>query len=129
VSATDLTARRRAREDLGRRAEAKCVWLLRLRGYRILGRRVRTPRGELDIVARRGRTVAFIEVKARSSIPVAAEAVSPRQRRRIEQAARWFVAARPHLADSSLRFDAMFVVPGRLPVHVTNAWQPGEGNR
>ncbi|MEN8197523.1 MAG: YraN family protein [Pseudomonadota bacterium] len=79
-------ARRRAWR-FGRRAEAAALWLLRLKGYRILARNVRLPVGELDVVARRGRLVAFIEVKARPDIGQAAAALSTRQRQRIRRAA------------------------------------------
>lgn len=117
------TEERRRRDRRGRRAEARCLWLLRLCGYRVLARRLRTPAGEIDIVARRGRVLAFIEVKTRETVAVAVDAIAPRQRRRIERAAQTFLARRPDLARLTVRFDAMFVVPGRLlPVHFPNAW-------
>lgn len=100
-----------------------CVWYLRLRGYRILARRLRTPVGEIDILARRGAVLAAIEVKARDRLADAAEAVTPRQRRRVTRAAAWVLAGRPALADLSLRFDAMLVAPRRLPVHIPDAWR------
>jgi len=125
----DAAGERRRRDSLGRRAEAKALWFLRLHGYRVLARRVRTPRGEIDIVARRGGTVAFVEVKARQSAAAAMEAVTPRQRRRVERAAQWFLAGRPDLAGLDVRLDAMFVVPGRLPVHLRDAWQAEDGDR
>ena len=67
-------ARKRA-ESRGRRAEWIAVWWLRLFGYRVLARRARQRVGEIDIVARRGRTLAFVEVKARPDRAQAAEAV------------------------------------------------------
>ena len=108
---------------LGRRAERLCVWYLRLRGYRILARRERTPVGEIDIVARRGRVLAMVEVKARSSLDEAAAAISPRQRARIARAAAHFLATRPLAAGTTVRYDAMLVAPWRLPVHLPNAWR------
>ena len=116
---------RRAAWRYGRRAEMVCVWYLRLRGYRILARRLRTPVGEIDILARRGAVLAAIEVKARDRIADAAEAVTPRQRRRVASAAAWVRAGRPALADLALRFDAMLVAPRRLPVHIPDAWRDG----
>jgi putative endonuclease len=126
LSVADSAVERRRRDRLGRRAEAKALWFLRLRGYRVVARRVRTPRGEIDIVARRGGTVAIVEVKARRSLAAAAEAIGPRQRRRVERAAEAFLAGRPDLAGLDVRLDAMFVVPGRLPVHLRDAWQAVE---
>ena len=67
---------REAAEKRGRGAETLACWFLRLRGWRILARRARVPGGEVDIVARRGRTLAFVEVKARERLDDAAEAVA-----------------------------------------------------
>ena len=129
MSVADSTGERRRRDSLGRRAEEKALWFLRLRGYRIIARRVRTPRGEIDIVARRGGTVAIVEVKARKSVAAAAESITPRQRHRVARAAEAFLAGRPDLAGLDVRLDAMFVVPGRLPVHLRDAWRAEEGER
>lgn len=116
-------ARRRAYR-LGRTAEALCVASLVLRGYRIVARGYRTPVGEIDIVARRGRVLAVIEVKARADLASAAEAIGPRQRNRILRAASHLLQRRPVLAGLELRFDAMLVAPGRLPRHLRDAWRP-----
>ena len=110
----------------GRWAEALCVWHLRLRGYRVLARGYRVAVGEIDIVARRGRVVAAIEVKARASLAEAAEAVTPRQRRRVARAFEQFLAGRPQLAQLDARFDVMLVAPLKLPRHVANAWRVGD---
>ena len=118
-----MTARRRAWRA-GRRAEAICVWHLRLRGYRVLARGFRAPVGEIDIVARRGGTLVRVEVKARASLGTAAEAVTARQRQRIERAAEAFLARNPRLARLGLRFDAMLVAPRRWPMHIVDAWRP-----
>ncbi|MBT5414689.1 MAG: YraN family protein [Rhodospirillaceae bacterium] len=115
---------RRRAYRLGRTAEALCVASLALRGYRILARGYRTPVGEIDIVARRGRTLAVIEVKARSDLAAAAEAIGPRQRRRILRATEQLLQQRPALAGLDLRFDAMLVAPGRPPRHLRDAWRP-----
>ncbi len=101
-----------------------CTAWLRLKGYRILARNYRAPVGEIDIVARRGRTVAMVEVKARATRTAAAEALAPRQQNRIARAAEHFFAARPELAALNMRFDMMLVQPWRLPVHVRDAWRP-----
>lgn len=113
----------------GRLAEEAAVWLLRLKGFRILARGFAVGRGsgagEVDIIARRGRLLAFVEVKARATPVQAAEALRASQRRRIERAAEAFLARRPDLAGSAIRFDAVLVVPGRLPRHVADAWRVG----
>ena len=107
----------------GHWAEAACAVALMLRGYRILGRRVRSPVGEIDIVARRGAVLAIVEVKARPDSAAAAEAVTPRQRERLIRAAGWVVAGRPDLAAMQVRFDVMLVTPWRWPRHVVDAWR------
>ena len=116
--------RRRRADRAGRLAETLCALALMLRGYRILARRFRTPVGELDIVARRGQVLVFIEVKARSSLALAAEAIDVRQRQRVERAAGAFLAHRPPLARLDQRFDAMLVAPWRWPRHIKEAWRP-----
>ena len=117
---------RRAAYRRGRRGEWLAVLWLRCKGYRILARDLRLPVGEIDIVAVRDRTVAIVEVKARDSLAEAAESVSPRQRRRIAQAARWFAASRPNLNTHAIRFDALLIVPGRWPRHFADAWRDEE---
>lgn len=114
---------RRAAHGYGLMAEARCALGLRLRGYRVLARRYKAPVGEVDIVARRGRTLVFVEVKARGSLDAAAEALTERQRRRILAAARMFLARHPHLAGLDSRFDVMLVAPWRWPRHVVDAWR------
>lgn len=118
MAATD----RRRRERRGRTAETRAAWVLRLKGYRIHARRVRTPAGEIDLVARRGDVVAFIEVKFRQSLAQAADSVSPGQRRRIVRAAGHYIAGHPELAGLTQRFDAVLVAPGKWPNHIISAW-------
>jgi putative endonuclease len=116
-------SRRRA-EVFGHRAERAAAWLLRAKGWRILARRLKTPLGEIDIVARRGRTVAFIEVKARLDLTSGLLALQPRQRERLQRAATLFLAQQPRYArDHDLRFDLVVVRPWRWPVHIADAWQ------
>lgn len=111
----------------GRWAEWAAAMRLRLAGWGILGRHVVSGRGsgagEVDIVARRGGVVAFVEVKFRPSLAEAAAAISPRQRARIARAATHFLATRPDLAGCVFRFDAMLVAPWRLPRHLADAWR------
>ena len=107
----------------GRLAEALCAWHLRLRGYRILARRFQTPLGEIDIVARRGGLVAFVEVKARRDLVQAGESLSVRQQRRIARAAQVYLQKQPSLQALDKRFDVMLVAPWRVPRHVIDAWR------
>jgi putative endonuclease len=111
----------------GREAEFLCVLALRLKLYRILARDYRTPVGEIDIVARRGKLIVGIEVKARDSVEAAAHSVSPRQRRRVERALQYFLKGRADLGGHDLRFDVMLVAPGRWPHHLRNAWLADSG--
>jgi putative endonuclease len=110
----------------GRSAERLCLWLLRFKGWRILACDLKLPVGEIDIIARRGRVLAAIEVKARDELDAAAHAVTSRQRKRIARALAWFLARRPDLARLSPRFDVMLLVPGRLPRHIVAAWRADE---
>jgi putative endonuclease len=107
----------------GHAAEALCVWLLRIKGYRILARRFRVPSGEIDVIARRGRALVAVEVKARPRFEIAANAVSLQQRRRVARALEHFLARRPDLAGLDPRFDVMLVVPRRWPRHLRDAWR------
>lgn len=104
-------------------AELLGACILRTKGYRILARRYRVPVGEIDLIARRGGTLAFIEIKARAEHAAAVEAISPRQRARIERAASLFLAQNPRLANLSLRYDAILVAPWRWPRHLRDAWR------
>jgi len=117
-----------AAEKRGHLAENLCVIRLRLTGWRILARRLKAKRGtglgEVDIIARRGNTLAFIEVKARVDRAMAAESVTARQRIRIARAAEVFLHRRPELAACNIRFDVMMLDRGFLPHHMADAWRP-----
>jgi len=113
---------REAAEKRGRGAETLACWYLRLKGWRVLARRARVPGGEVDIIARRGRTLAFIEVKARSSLEAAGHSLDAWRLRRVVVAAER-LAPRYMKAGDEVRIDAMFVVPRRLPQHLPNVWQ------
>jgi putative endonuclease len=112
---------RRRREQGGRRAETLAAWWLRLKGWGIIARRVRTPLGEVDIVARRGKVVAFVEVKARASEREAALALDEYRLRRVAAAA-GALAHRYAREGDVTRIDAIFVLPRRLPRHMENVW-------
>ena len=114
--------RRRRAYGRGRRAEALAAWWLRLKGYRIVARGFRVAAGEIDLIARRGRLLALVEVKARPSLEQARAAILPRQRERIARAAEVFLQRHPELAGLNLRFDVVLLAPGRRPHHLANAW-------
>ncbi len=115
-------ARRRA-HLFGLRAESAAALLLRLKGYQVLARRFAAAGGEIDLVARRGATIAFVEVKARDDLDAAAAAISETKRRRICRAARVWLARNPWAAALNLRGDAVFIAPGRLPRHLAAAYR------
>jgi putative endonuclease len=95
-----------------------------LKGYRILARRLRTPLGEIDLVAKSPTgLVCFIEVKARSEALLAAQSLSDHQKARIGRAAMHYLAKRPGLARKGARFDIIAVAPGQLPRHHRDAWR------
>jgi putative endonuclease len=98
------------------------AWLIG-KGYRILARRFRCAAGEIDIVAGRRQTVIFVEVKARATFDEAAESVTPRQRSRIATAAEIWLANNPKITFQDLRFDAILIVPGKLPRHIPGAFE------
>jgi putative endonuclease len=112
------TESKRRAERRGRRGELIASLMLLVKGYRILGRRVRTPLGEIDLVAQTpGGVVCFIEVKTRDTIEDAVEALLPRQQARIARAAETFLAKNPYLRPRGVRFDTITVTRGRLPRH------------
>ena len=120
---SDRLAARKAAEKRGRRGEVLAALLLVCKGYRILGRRVKTRAGEIDLIARSpDGVVCFVEVKTRPQEGLATEAIGPRQRARIVRAAELYLAGRP----SPVRFDVITVVKGRLPRHLKDAWRPGD---
>ena len=121
TAARPVKARRRA-HLFGLRAESIAALLLRLKGYQVLDRRFAAGGGEIDLVARRGATIAFVEVKARDDLDAAAAAITATKRRRIGRAARVWLARNPWAAALNLRGDAVFVAPGRLPRHLASAY-------
>ena len=123
--ANDRNTVRRAAEAHGRRSEFWAALLLSCKFYRVLGRRVKTRLGELDLIALSpDGTLCFIEVKARALEGAAAEAITARQRSRIARAAALYLGAHPALRHKAVRFDAILVTPRRWPRHLTDAWRP-----
>lgn len=111
-------------ERQGRKGEGLAALWLRLTGWRILARRVKTPRGEVDLIARRGRTVAFIEVKWRARAEDLGLAIDAHRLRRVAAAAE-ALAPRYTRSGDDQRIDVILVAPGKWPRRIANAWQPG----
>jgi len=107
----------------GRRAEVLCALWLMAKGYRILGFRLKTPQGEIDLLARKGDVLAVVEVKLRASLDIALAAVGQRQRERLRRAGESYAARRPALQGAAIRLDLMALAPRRLPCHIPDAWR------
>lgn len=107
----------------GRRGEVWAAVVLMLKGYRILGFRLKTPAAEIDLLAIRGRTLAVVEVKRRADLLAALEAVSFDQRERLRRAGAAIAGQRPALMGAAVRLDLMALAPGRLPMHIPDAWK------
>ncbi len=122
----DQLAKRQARGAAarlaGRRAEIwAAIWLM-LKGYRILGFRLRTPQGEIDLLAQRGQVLAVVEVKQRQTLALALETVTSTQRDRLRRAGLAIASRRPSLQNLAVRLDLVALAPGRLPIHSPDAW-------
>jgi putative endonuclease len=117
----DAHARRRA-HFWGLQAETLAALWLQAQLYRVLARNYRIQGGEIDIIARRGRTIVFVEVKARADLEAAALALTPRKEKRVARAANRWLAAHPWAAGCSWRADAVLIAPRRLPRHIENAF-------
>ncbi|HXV74143.1 MAG TPA: YraN family protein [Sphingomonadales bacterium] len=109
--------------EKGHKGEGLAVWLLRLKGYQILKRRYKMKVGEADIVARKGGTVVFAEVKARPTVAEGLEAITASQRKRILNAARYFMVRNRAVAGLDYRFDVIVVTPGLRIHHLEDAWR------
>ncbi|MGL4313567.1 MAG: YraN family protein [Sphingomonas sp.] len=116
-----MTITRQAAEARGRRGERLAAWWLRLKGWHILDRRVRTPVGEVDLVARRGALIAFVEVKMRATAAELDLAIDERRLARVAAAAE-ALAPRYAGAGDDIRVDVILLAPGTRPRHIENAW-------
>ncbi len=116
-------SRRVAARAFGLRAEALAAFWLRVKFFRVLERNYAAAGGEIDLIARRGGLLVFVEVKARPSLEAAQVAIGARKIARISRAARVWVAAHPFAAACALRGDAVLVAPGRLPRHAPGAFE------
>lgn len=117
---------RRRSNARGLTAEVWAKWYLRLTGWRILKHRYKTKAGEIDLIAKKRKTVAFVEVKARRTRDAALEAVTPASQKRITRAAKIFVAEHPKAGFLTLRFDVIVIRPWALPERIENAFEAWE---
>lgn len=119
---------RRQNEGRGRLAETIAIWWLRFKGYHIENHRVQTPMGEIDLIARRGRTLVFVEVKLRSTHDAGLHSITRNQQQRITRAAAMVVqsiiASKSPRSDVDIRFDVITLCPWSLPRHLIDAWRP-----
>lgn len=113
---------RLAAEAFGHRGEALAALYLRLKLYAIVATRFKTPVGEIDLIVRRFGVTVFVEVKARQRAETEGEALAAVNRRRIVRAAQYYLMRHPKVAETPLRFDVIFLAPGRLPRHLKNAF-------
>jgi putative endonuclease len=107
----------------GHLAEYVALVHLMLKGYRILGFRLKTPQGEIDLLAQKGRRLAVVEIKSRTTLEEARESVSSLQQERLWQAGLNLQARRPNLARLDLNIDLYTIAPGKWPVHAVNAFE------
>lgn len=117
--------KRQEAEKVGRRAEWLASLMLMLKGFVIVERRLKNPAGEIDLIAKRGKLLIFVEVKARANMDNAIEAVTPRNRARICAATEMYLSRRHALAECMRRYDIIAVAGWRMR-HIPDAWRdPG----
>jgi putative endonuclease len=114
--------KRQQAEKRGHKAETAALLFLRLKGYRLLARRFKSHHGEIDLIMRRGKTTAFIEVKARPTHDEAVIAVTAYQSKRISAAASLWMARDQIAAQNFCRFDIVAVNAYLWPKHIENAF-------
>lgn len=114
--------RRRKAERRGRYCEYIAALYLLAKGYRILAMRHKTPMGEIDLIAARGKLIIFVEVKARASMEKAVDAVGFSSQLRIRAASDLWLARRKNASSLSQRYDIIAVLPWRFPKHFIDAF-------
>lgn len=114
----DYSWERRRRVRLGHAGEWAAAACLMFKGYRILARRWKAPGGEIDLIAIRGRRLAFVEVKRRANLVEAEASITQRQRRRVRQGARLWLGRHERYGKCEIGFDLVFVLPRRWPIYI-----------
>ena len=120
--ARDRSATGRTARQAGRRGEVWAALWLMAKGYRILGFRLKTPQGEIDLLAQKGGVLAVVEVKLRATRDAALAAVSHQQRQRLRRAGEAYAARRADMKHAAVRLDLLALAPGRWPCHIPDAW-------
>lgn len=123
MSAPRTPEQRHEADQRGRQGEAEAAMFLASKGWRIVAERVKTKRGEIDLVARRTGLIAFIEVKWRARSASLSDAIDERRLARVAAAVElvWQDYA---TAGEDIRIDVILLAPGRKPTHIENAWMP-----
>ena len=110
----------------GHLAESAAALFLRLKGYGILEKNFKPPRGtgagEIDLIAKKGKTVVFVEVKRRQTTDAAAESVSETVKQRRIRGAEYFLSLHPEFEGFDMRFDVILMAPKKFPTHIQNAF-------
>lgn len=115
--------KRQAAEQSGRDGEKRAAMWLRLKGWSILGQRVKTRLGEIDLIAKRGGVIAFIEVKWRARVEELDHSIDEFRLQRVAAAVE--SVAHAYARDGEdIRIDVILLAPGSFPRHIVNAWQP-----
>lgn len=115
--------KRQLAEKAGRKGELRAAAWMTLKGWQILGRRVKTPRGEIDLIAKRGGVIAFVEVKWRKRREDLDHAIDAYRLQRVAAAVEC-VAHEYAQQGEDIRIDVILLAPGAMPRHIVNAWQP-----
>lgn len=115
--------KRQRAEKRGRAGEARAALWLQAKGWRILDRRRKTPLGEIDLIAKRGAVIAFVEVKWRKDAEQLDHAIDEYRLSRVAAAAE-AVAHEYAKQGEDIRVDVILLAPARLPRHIVNAWMP-----
>ncbi|GAA4643812.1 YraN family protein [Pontixanthobacter gangjinensis] len=115
--------KRQIAEQSGRDGELRAAMWLRMKGWSVLAQRVRTPRGEIDLIVKRGGIVAFVEVKWRKRQEDLDHAIDEYRLSRVAAAVEC-VAHKYATDGEDIRIDVILLAPGGFPRHIVNAWQP-----
>jgi putative endonuclease len=122
-------SKRKKSYQFGLRAEKIAAWYLRLKGYRVLVERYHIFQGEIDVLAQKGKTLIAVEVKARQNFTACEDSITPWKQRKILKAVEYILSGSGKIrglansGDYAVRFDAIWIVPGKWPRHVINAWE------
>lgn len=109
-------------ERSGHRAETLAALYLQLKGYRILARRFKTPVGEIDLIVKRGKCIAFVEVKGRANRSTAAASIHGQNQARVVRAAQWWLQRHGQYIEHEVRFDVCLIAWYRWPHHIAHAF-------